>query len=894
MATREEIDAAKAYLLQQQGVPQASGASRDEVESAKQYLLSQNPEPSFWKTYVTANKNLNKRLAQGVLGLPDLVSGGAASRGARELGVNLTPEEQNYGDTTLGKIAKGAENIAGSGAEFVGGTVAGMGAGSALARALPYAAKYLPQAAKSIPYVSRPAGKVAGWTPHILGAPRGAKEAVGMTALGGGLGALSGVLQEGSVPQGIADIGVSLLPLGVAGYQKGARMLKGRHDYFEKMGQAKLKDIVGEENVPEILEAIESYKVPVEGYMPTTAETINSPALNKQELSKMGSLPELSVRNAEQNEVLQGSLKKTAPYQEGMPAVKEHMQELGEGLKESRGRLAQHQTERAEQALEGIGPRMTPESTGNVIGESLIAKEEAREAARRKASKPLYEKMKKTKEGISTSEGTAILDEELESAVGVAQKQLAGIKKKLIRNKIEDIKAEPKIVAQQKEYDQMMALSKNGSLAAKYYPHGRPEIPTVDMNPTPLQLDKAITDLGDMIATANKNGATGRATILGKVKKGLEKDLANFTEARTMYAQKSEGMQKGHKQIGQAMKKDKFKKEFTTLRSELPHKIIDDALVTPENARTYMAEIKGDKAALQATEQYLNFKAVQEITDAAGNVIPKKIDAWIKKHPNYEMLSPGLGARLRTAQNAQMMANQTLDKNEKAIADYYNKTASTVLKSSPDKVIGRTLQTANPEAKFRELKGLVKNNPAADQGLQRGMVDHILKTIKVAGVDSKNLNKLSFKEMENFVTTHRPSLQEVFDPAQLKNIEDVAAVMRNKNRVLTKEPIGSDTFANFTVAEAAKLAGESELKKMVGKSTLKGRVAHQVMEFFKKTKDMGTDRIFNKALLEPEYAKLLLSKPFKSEEAAKSFLEQMNKSYLAPVVTERFFKENEQ
>lgn len=893
MATREEIDAAKAYLLQQQAPAQQGGTSRAEIESAKEYLRSQNSEPSFWKTYVTANKNLNKRMAQGVLGLPDLVSGGAASRGARELGVNLTPEEQQYEEGALGNLAGAAERIAGHGAEFVGAGATGMGAGTGLARALPTVAKYLPQVAKSIPYVSNPVGKVAGWTPHILGAPRGAKEVAAMTGLGGGLGALSGVLQEASVPQGIADIGVSLLPFGVASAKWATRKWQGRNAEFEKMGQAKLRDIVGEENVPEALAAIESYKSPVEGYKPTTAETINSPALNKVELGKMGVLRELSIRNAEQNAALQGTLRETAPYEQGMPAVREHLQELGEGLKESRGRLAQHTTQRAEQALEGVGPRMTPESTGKVVGGSLIAKEEAREAARRKATKPLYEKMQKAKEGIATSEGTSILDTELESAKGVTKKQLLRIKNDLGRNKIENIKVDPKIVAAQKEYDQMMTLGKNGSLAAKYYPNGRPEIPVPDMNPTPLELDKAITEIGDMIATANKNGARGRATILGKVKTGLEKDLADFTEARTMYAKKSEGMQKGHKQIGQAMKKDKFKKEFTTLRSELPHKLIDDALVTPENARTYMSEIKGDKAALQATEQYLNFKAVQEITDAGGRVIPTKIDGWIKKNPNYALLSPHLGTRLRNLQNAQMMANQTIAKNEKAIADYYNKTASTVLKASPDKVIGRTLQTANPEAKFRELKGLVKNNPAADQGLQRGMVDHILKTIKVAGVDSKNLNKLSFKEMENFVTTHKPSLQEVFDPAQVKNIENVAEVMRNKNRVLTKEPVASDTFANFTVAEAAKLAGENELKKMVGKSTFKGRFAHQVLEFFKKTKDLGTEQIFNKALLEPEYAKLLLSKPFSSPAASKSFLEQMNKSYLAPVVTERFLKEEE-
>src|SRR5271157_1470704 len=264
MASREEIDAAKAYLSQQQAPVQQGGTSRAEIESAKEYLRSQNPEPSFWQTYLTVNKNLNKRLASGVLGLPDLVTGGAATRGAQALGANLTPEEQQYEEGALGDIAGGAERIAGHGAEFVGGGLTGMGAGSLLARGLPTVAKYIPQAAKSIPYVSRPAGKVAGWTPHVLGAPRSAKEAVAMTRLAGGLGSLSGVLQEASVPEGIADIGVSLLPAGRAGYNLAARKWKGRGETFEKMGQAKLRDIVGEENVPEALAAIENYKSPVE------------------------------------------------------------------------------------------------------------------------------------------------------------------------------------------------------------------------------------------------------------------------------------------------------------------------------------------------------------------------------------------------------------------------------------------------------------------------------------------------------------------------------------------------------------------------------------------------------------------------------------------------------
>src|SRR5438093_1373273 len=95
MASREEIDRAKQYILQQRNTQQQVGPSRGEIDAAKQYILSQRqaePESSFWGEYAKTNKELNKKLARGIVGLPDLVSGGAASRKLQELGINLAPE----------------------------------------------------------------------------------------------------------------------------------------------------------------------------------------------------------------------------------------------------------------------------------------------------------------------------------------------------------------------------------------------------------------------------------------------------------------------------------------------------------------------------------------------------------------------------------------------------------------------------------------------------------------------------------------------------------------------------------------------------------------------------------------------------------------------------------
>lgn len=897
MASREEIEAAKEYLRQQQAPSMPAMPDRAEVDAAKAYLLSQQ-SPSFLETYAKTNQELNKKMARGVIGLPDLITGGAVSRGLKNLGVNLEPEVERPAEDSLGRFAQAAERVAGSGAEFVGGTVGGGVIGKGLGAALPHVAKYIPQAAKSIPYVSKPAAKVAGWTPGILGNPRTAKEAVGMTALGGGLGAGSGVLQEWGVPQAVADVGISMLPLGYGAAKFGARKWKNMPDYYEKMGQAKLRDIVGEENIPQFLESIENYKAPVEGYLPTTAEVTESIPLAQLERAKLGSVPALTERKAAGHETLHKTLKNIAPYEEGMPAVREHLHELGEGMKESRGRLSQYHNERATKAFENVGTPMEPEAAGTAIGERLSHNVEQRKALQYEKSRPHYEAIENSKEGFKPSSTYEMIDSKLEKAKGATRKALLRVKGHLKSNKTQD----KEYLKELDSFNNFKATHPKISISESQMKEHFPKVHKLgtDVNPTPSEIDSVLTEIGDEISAAKRKGRQGRARQLQEVKVNLLNEVSDqfpdVEQARAMWAKHAEGIEDviKHKTLKHGVEKDIYNKKFKTLRSEVPHKIIDDALKTPEHAREYVREIKGSPNARKATEGYIAHQVTSYATDASGKVIPNKIDAWKKANPQYETLYPGLKTRLDNLQNAQVMANETSKRSEKAVADYYNNTAKTVLGHAPEKVFASTLASKNPPERFRELKGLVRNNEAADKGLQRGGVDYIIKKVSTSAVDSKNLDKISYAEMRDLLNSHRESLKEVFSPQQMETIENIANTFRRRQQVGTREAIGSDTTANLTVLGASKDASEEQIKHMIGKSSLTGRLAHQAYNFFKNLKNAGTDRVINKAIVEPEYAKLLIMKPFGSKESTKNFMEAMNKSYLAtPIITREYMRENE-
>jgi hypothetical protein len=859
-----------------------------------QYLenITKTPEDLKKLAYL---KELDKR-SRDVLHLGEK-TGRALSEA---YGKELEPTEED----TLGQIIHGGGKlmtpVPGSGY---------MKAGKMISQGIPAATKALGKVLGREAAMATGASTLMNATPQVFeeGTVPSIVENIGKSIVGASLGnkALSpkSLFQfNAGKKEEIANMAKQFIDMGYppdSALEEASKLYK-----YKDAAQARMTQLMGgEEAVANAKQALNEYQPLIPGYTPTTAEVTENLPLAYMERANRGvanvagvGVPQIEAQGTE---AIYDAIKNSMPEQ-GIGTTQEYLADLGKGLEESRGRLGQFHQERAEHAIgEGLGPRITSEEAGKPIQQFLHGEQEARTAAREAVSKPHYQEMQAIKEGIPVSDSLGTIDHMLETAKGDKEKGLKRIRGMLSRNKIEDVKANPKIAAAQTEYDQMKKVAPD--LLGKYYPEGRPEVPMIDINPRPAEVDETIKEIDKLVHGAIARGGKPEAAAYLEVRDKLVSELKETTpsakKARETFREESPNVNKigESKQLSNAIKQDEFGKEFKTLASQVPHKIIDDALITPENARRYMGEIKGNKPSVEATEGYINHKFTSEVTDAAGNVKPEKVAQWKKKNPNYETLYPGFGKKIDNASDAQILATSTTKKNERALHEYYNKTVKSVLGSDPQNVIQNTLRGGNPTEKFEELKRLVRHNPAADEGLQRAFLEHFESYIKNHGVDIKNSNALSYAKVEDYLKQYGKSMETVLSPERYETIHNIEKTLRKRQKLESAGNIkGSQTGANaqnVNVFELSKDVAEFATKKLLQEAGVPGgassfAAAKAVHKFFSRMKAARTDDIIKKASFNPEYAKMLFSTPLKDKASAKRFLEDINKSYvLIPITT---------
>jgi hypothetical protein len=183
-----------------------------------------------------------------------------------------------------------------------------------------------------------------------------------------------------------------------------------------------------------------------------------------------------------------------------------------------------------------------------------------------------------------------------------------------------------------------------------------------------------------------------------------------------------------------------------------------------EDVRAYVKAVgpeKANAALSDAAAASLHEKAIRP----DGTLDPKKVDAWLAAHKTaIAELPASTRAKFESAANAQRAVEDAFAKRREAIDNFNKSEAGKVadLKDPGDIVreVGSIISSKDGAKRMGELAQAAKDNPAAKEGLQRAVVEHVM-------------NKFLPEQLEKaqaFIKDKADVLSKVFTPKELDGI----------------------------------------------------------------------------------------------------------------------------
>jgi hypothetical protein len=869
------VEKAMALMAQQNG-----------IEEPIQEEMVQTPETErgFFEQYARTNQALNSALAKGIISVADIphVLASLSIMGGRALGLT---ERQPYSAEELPSHAiKGGlknlgvdleavqpegslENIAAHGAEFLGGSLGGMGVGTPLKAALPAAAKYIPTAAKNIPYASKTIEKTAKAIPHILGAPDNAGQAAKMAALSGGVGLGGGYLQEeAGINPLVADITASAaVPAALTLPKLSAAILskikggvgaafspKYRETQLNKAAEKEaaefLQSKVKPENIPSVLQRLEEPISPI-GYKGTVAERSGNIYLSKLQRAK--NLDEIAEQQAIDNDAVKRALESVTPTEHNVYATKQHIREQERLLRESAERKLARAEEGVHKATEEFAHRASPEETGESIRSKLAENLKEHKTKRHEVTHPLYEKVKQIKEGVYPEKGLSLIKEELESSAGATEKSLLKYKKMLEK----ELPKEGAIPEYIKSPEMRKSIRKEMN---------------VSEGPIPIKLKSIVGEISDEITVAKRTGDDNKARALLRLKKSLLEDLSVIPEqaqARKAYAELSQPIKEitKHRTLGKILKRDEFNKDYLIGEAEIPSKVINRSMASIKDSQALLKQVGHDEKVMKSIRGYINNDVINKITDDLGNVDVKKLETWKKANPAASLLYPNLDIKTKNLQNAKYFANEIQKENIKNVDLQLKEIFEDFTGRDLKKIVPSIVGSNNSVEKAKKIVDLTKSDKSGSalNGLRKAFVDDINSRTELSSFykPGKEGSNVSYDKYRRYLQKNGDSMNEIFTKEQMKIFHEIEKAMISRTHISSVgSATGSPTESYKNMIKEIMTKKHKLLRNTFGKLKYGGETTNWILDLAEKAQLDVKNNLINKALVDEDMMKLLLTR----------------------------------
>lgn len=708
-----------------------------------------------------------------------------------------------------------------------------------------------------------------------IGATAGGLEELGVDPTAAMIASSIGVPTATAAAKGLLKVPVDVTKYALSPAYREQKALQLGEEEAAKF----LKERVGHENIPEVVEELRKHK---QGEIPlTTAEMSRNVGLAQAERALEGELPAIPLRRAEATEAIQKQLSELPPGEHNILTAKEH---AGEELRKLE--------EGARKAKEALEAQHLPHEAGEKIGKEVREHYKELRSERHEKTKPLYEEVKKVEKGYSTKNVLDSINEELPDATGKIRKALYKAKSYFAPEHPEMLKRAEENLARaevhgkkgytvelQKEVDNLKSLKPN-------------------------KLKNAISSLSDDILSAEKSGREAEATVLKKVKKAAMEDIGKIPEeaaARKLYSELSKPIteRRKHPIVGKILKKDLETKNYIVGDTEIPSRLINKSMKTKEQAEDFVKTYGGRKNVLEDTKKYINYDVSEAIT-REGNVDLKLLEKWKKDNPYYKTIYPELDAKLSNINNAQKMVNDSYVRNMKESDSYYKGAFKAYAHEDPTKVIRTVFSSPHKGKMFDKVIDIAKSDKTGNSliGLKRAVIDDLLTQTRSAGIaattSGRGINEFIPNQYLKYYRENGKNFAKIFDKDEMKLLDHIADIMHRKQQVATAgHGKGSPTSPNISLVQMMSDVQSGVIKKMIGKIYGVGKI----MDFIDAdTKNMAKNAkrdLIREALLDKDRAIYLLEKPSDKANFTKAWEKIKDKSFMATPIILQEEKEEE-
>lgn len=196
----------------------------------------------------------------------------------------------------------------------------------------------------------------------------------------------------------------------------------------------------------------------------------------------------------------------------------------------------------------------------------------------------------------------------------------------------------------------------------------------------------------------------------------------------------------------------------------------------------------------------------------------------------------------------------------------------------PSKILGSSLNDV--KALIKQIEG----NPETVNSLRSSIIDKLLKSSETSSINTasgKSLeHNLSYNKLNNALSKYKPKLDLIFEKEQVKLLEHVRDLLKKRNMVATLgRAAGSNTQSQLTLLELTSLPKGADFMNLVEGMPVLGKPISKMRDRSKAIQDANIRNLVGRALVEPELAKELLTRP-KNAESINAFLERLPKNLL--------------
>ncbi len=201
---------------------------------------------------------------------------------------------------------------------------------------------------------------------------------------------------------------------------------------------------------------------------------------------------------------------------------------------------------------------------------------------------------------------------------------------------------------------------------------------------------------------------------------------------------------------------------------------------------------------------------------------------------------------------------------------------------SPEKIPSKILGSSLNDVKA--LMKQVEGNPETVNSLRSSIIDKLLKVSETSAINAasgKSLaHNLSYNKLNNALSKYKPKLDLIFEKEQVELLEHVRDLLKKRNMVATLgRAAGSNTQSQLTLLELTSLPKGADFMNLVEGVPVLGKPISKMRDRSKAIQDANIRNLVGRALVEPQLAKELLTRP-KNAESINAFLERLPKNLL--------------